>query len=79
MDDVENEVFMCFRRVAYRLGVPMAWLEREAKAGRIPHIKAGRSILMNVEQVERTLREVAKKNQCAKSCAKPEEGNSSNA
>jgi hypothetical protein len=33
--------------VARRLHVPQKWLRAEAEAGKIPHLKAGKAILLN--------------------------------
>jgi hypothetical protein len=33
--------------MARRLRVPVAWLRAEADAGRIPHLRAGRAILVS--------------------------------
>lgn len=37
---------------ARKLGLPMAWLRREAGAGRVPVLRVGRRLLFNVEAVE---------------------------
>lgn len=37
--------------VARRVGVPVAWLKREAREGRIPFLKAGRGRLFNERAV----------------------------
>lgn len=42
-----------------RMNIPMAWLRREADAGRIPCLRAGRRRLFNPEAVERALAEKA--------------------
>jgi hypothetical protein len=34
-----------------RLGIPLAWLRREADAGRIPTLRAGRRRLADVDRV----------------------------
>ena len=47
--------FIPLRKAAASLGVPASWLEAEAKAGRIPHLKAGRRLLFNPAAVERVL------------------------
>jgi hypothetical protein len=47
--------------LARRLGLPAAWLKAEAKAGRIPSLRAGRRLLFNPEAVERVLLERAAK------------------
>ncbi len=41
--------------MARRLRVPVKWLRDEAEAGRLPHLKAGRSLLFDPETVERAL------------------------
>jgi excisionase family DNA binding protein len=46
--------------VARRLRVPVGWLRAEAQAGRIPHLKAGRQILLHPEAVQKVLAERAK-------------------
>ena len=43
------------RVVAHRLGIPMAWLREEAKAGRLPSLKVGKRLLFCPEAVERAL------------------------
>lgn len=45
--------------VARRLRVPVAWLKTEAEAGRIPHLKAGKQILLVPEVVQKVLAERA--------------------
>ncbi len=50
-----TEKFVPLRQAAIRLGLPMVWLESEAKAGRIPHLKAGNRRLFHVDAVERAL------------------------
>jgi hypothetical protein len=40
---------------ARSLRVPARWLRAEAEAGRIPHLKAGRVLLFDVDAVERVL------------------------
>lgn len=37
--------------IANRLRVPVSWLRTEAEAGRIPHLRAGRAILFDVDTV----------------------------
>jgi hypothetical protein len=51
----QSNTFVSLTSAAYRLGVPAAWLRAEARAGRIPHLKAGRRILFNVSLVEKVL------------------------
>ena len=50
-----TEKFVPLREAAIRLGLPMTWLESEAKAGRIPHLKAANRRLFHVDAVERAL------------------------
>ncbi len=54
-----SETFLPLRRAAVRLGVPAKWLRTEVDAGRIPHLHAGRRLLVNVAVVERVLLERA--------------------
>jgi hypothetical protein len=44
----------CFR-------VPARWLREEANAGRVPHLKAGASLLFDREALERALIERARR------------------
>lgn len=44
---------------ARRLGLPEAWLRREAKAGRLPCVHAGRRLLFEVDVVADALRQEA--------------------
>jgi excisionase family DNA binding protein len=41
------------------LGVPEAWLKREAREGRVPCLRAGRRLLFDVSAVEQALSERA--------------------
>lgn len=50
-----SESFLPLRRAAVRLGVPAAWLRAEADAGRVPHLRVGRRLLVNPQAVERVL------------------------
>ena len=47
--------------LARRLRLPAAWLKAEAKAGRIPALRAGRRLLFNAEAVELVLLDRAAK------------------
>lgn len=60
----QPESFLPLRRVAVRLGVPAAWLRAEADAGRIPHLRVGRRMLLNPQAVERVLLERAQQTGC---------------
>ena len=46
-------------QASHELGVPSAWLRREAQAGRIPAIKAGRRWLVHLERARIKLAEYA--------------------
>jgi hypothetical protein len=54
-----RETFVPLASAAIRLGVPMAWLLAEAKAGRVPYLPAGRRMLFNIALVEKALLERA--------------------
>lgn len=47
--------------LARQLKVTSSWLRAEAEAGRLPHIKAGKTILFDAETVRKLLLERAKK------------------
>ena len=51
----QSELFLPLRRAAVRLGVPAAWLRAEADAGRVPHLRVGRRLMVNPQAVERVL------------------------
>lgn len=40
---------------ARQLGLPARWLKREAQAGRLPHIVAGKEILLHIPTVKAAL------------------------
>jgi excisionase family DNA binding protein len=46
-------------QLARRLRVASSWLRRETEAGRLPHLRAGRQRLFNLQVVERVLAERA--------------------
>jgi hypothetical protein len=48
-------------QTARRLRVPVKWLKDEAKAGKIPHLQAGKAILFNPDVVGKLLIERASK------------------
>lgn len=56
-----SESFLPVRQAAVRLGVPAAWLRAEANAGRVPHLRAGRRVLVNPRVVEQVLMDRARK------------------
>lgn len=58
MQPTNNEpagAFATARQAAARLGLPIAFLVQEARASRIPHLRAGRRVLFNVKAVEAAL------------------------
>lgn len=52
---INEPQFISVFNAATHLGVPRRWLAREARAGRVPCLYAGRRILVNVESVRRAL------------------------
>ena len=54
-----TEKFVPLRQAAIRLGLPMVWLKNEAKAGRVPCLRAGNRVMFHVDAVERALLERA--------------------
>ncbi len=48
-------------RMARRIHVSQAWLREEAKAGRVPHLPAGKRLLFNAIAVEEALANQAAK------------------
>jgi len=61
MDEGKTESFKPVKHVATQLGVPAAWLRREAAAGRLPHLRAGRRILVNRTAIEKALARLAER------------------
>jgi|GEM_PF-5999960 len=51
--------FVPIRRAASIFGVPLSWLQAEAKAGRIPAIKAGRRWLIHLDRTRSKLAEIS--------------------
>jgi excisionase family DNA binding protein len=47
--------FVPIRQAAHRLGVPATWLRTEALAGRLPHLRVGRRLLVDPEAVRAAL------------------------
>lgn len=47
--------FVSIHRLAQITGLPLAWLEAEARGNRIPHLKVGRRLMFNPELVEQAL------------------------
>ena len=59
----DERTFISIQRMATRLGVPRNWLIREIEAGRVPHLKAGRTVLLNPDLVEQALLQQAEQSQ----------------
>ena len=57
---MDNEKYIGLRRAAATLGVPTAWLKREADEKRVPCLLVGRRRMFDIEAVERSLTERAK-------------------
>jgi hypothetical protein len=49
--------FIPLRRAADDLGVPIAWLRKEANAGTLPSLRAGRRLLFDLDAVRESLRD----------------------
>jgi hypothetical protein len=56
---------MPLSQLARQLCVPVRWLRDEADAGRIPCLRAGRTLLFDAEHVERLLAERARQGEGA--------------
>ena len=50
-----DAAFVPIRRAAAALGVPLAWLKREAEADRVPAVRAGRRWLVHFERTQAQL------------------------
>lgn len=50
-----SESFLSLQNTAAQLGVPAAWLRQEARAGRVPYLRAGRRLLFHPAAVEAEL------------------------
>lgn len=61
MTQTTRESFQSLHQAAMRLGVPAAWLRTEAKACRVPYLRAGRRLLFNVALVEDVLKDRARR------------------
>lgn len=55
-----DQSFTHIEHAAARLGVPASWLRQLVDAGKIPHLRAGRRLLVNLGHVEQALFERAK-------------------
>ena len=59
-DTTAIPAFLPIAPAARYLGVPVKWLKSEVDAGRVPHLRVGRRLLVQLDAVEKTLRERAK-------------------
>lgn len=59
--EAHPEFFLPLRQVAARLGVPATWLQAEAEANRVPHLRIGKRLLLNQQTVEQALLDLATK------------------
>ena len=50
-----NTKLLTLGAMARRLGVESKWLREEAASGRLPHVKAGKTLLFDPATVERIL------------------------
>lgn len=57
----KQSTFVPILQASHELGVPSAWLRREAQSGRIPAIKAGRRWLVHLERARIKLAEYAER------------------
>jgi excisionase family DNA binding protein len=48
------------RQIAKQFGVPLEWVRGQAKAGNLPHLKAGRRLLFNPSAVAEALARMAR-------------------
>lgn len=55
-----KKTFIPLHALSRRLGLPESWIKAEAKAGRIPSLRAGRRLMFNPDTVERILIERAR-------------------
>ncbi len=52
---MSTATYISATELANELGLPLAWLRAEAKAGKIPSLRVGRRLLFNPESVKRVL------------------------
>ena len=58
--DANTSRYLSVPDTAAQLGVPAGWLREEIDAGRLPHLRAGRSMRCNPEAVAQALDERAR-------------------
>lgn len=54
---MNSPAYMDADELSVALGLPLQWLKREAEAGRLPCLRAGRRLLFDLERVKRVLSE----------------------
>lgn len=59
--------YICLSELSHATGLPASWLKREADAGRLPSLRAGRRRMFDIVAVRAALAEMA-----ARSLANPE-------
>ena len=52
---MEKPRYISIYKLSRQLGLSVAWLKREAQAGRLPHLKTGQGRMFNAEDVEAEL------------------------
>jgi len=55
----ESQTFVSIRYAASELGIPVCWLEQQAKRNAIPAIRAGRRWLVHLERTRAKLTKLA--------------------
>ena len=55
MSEAPCRTFVPIRRAAVALGVPLAWLKREAESGGVPAVRAGRQWLVHMDRARAVL------------------------
>jgi hypothetical protein len=53
--EADGKTFVSLIKAAGTLGLPVAWLRREAREGHIPCLRAGRQFLFNIETIREEL------------------------
>ncbi len=56
-----TQTFLTAHQLSKHTGFPVAWLRREARARRLPSIRAGNRLLFDVDGVEHELKQRAAK------------------
>lgn len=56
---MQKDTPLTLSELARCVRVPVSWIRTEAAAGRLPHLKAGKQLLFDLDTVRRILRERA--------------------